>query len=375
MKKIFFLTLCLFFTFCTKTKAPSKITLGLELEDTKLSHLKTLIQSEQKFSKTLIEFIPFSCQEPEAYLSSQASPDIFEVDYFKINQLEFKPLILNQWVKNYTWINTYLYYLPGRHGDDFYFLPFRLQWLALFYNSDYLSTPLQNLDELQNFCQTHPGDLGLALGDDHQIVEFFLYLIWAFEGKEFDLTYEKTKSSLYFLSSLKTCISPLSVNYDTELLAKALETGEIKLAFGEPELALKLKGKNLLPKIKIAPLPENTPVAFTGTYLALNSGQSNPEQSARLAIFLSSPQFCEEVIKKELWLCPAGRWIKPEPENIFAEFVAEISRLKPAPYSISLSKLAQIYRKIIKELLFEGKPVELVCAHYQIELKEIKENF
>ena len=376
MKKILGLIFLVFFA-CHRSSPEKPLKLGLieELSPEKQSELNRLIKTSVFFKEKNLKLNNIYGIPPHLLLRSPSSPEVIELEWKNRSLAPKYMLFLNPYLERWIvpWIYAERYFQVGRFEEDYYLLPFRYSWLGFFYSSSILTSPPASWEELEEICTAHPSSMGLDFSRPSEVLKFILSLIWEFGGDEFDLNNSQTKSGLYFLARLKDCFSPYAENYNLKLLAEALKRGEIYFAFAEPELAKILAEKRLLgQEIFSAPLPGKKGVAYTSTLLGVNRKTENPELAVRLAIFLSHPRTRKKALEKELWLAPVILDKKDSFQNIYSPFLEMVSRLQPVPYPENFSALAEIYQEIFAQIVFRGRPVELVVIDYQLPLRQIK---
>jgi len=370
--------LCVAISTC-RQKQPKEIRLSLMLNEEELLELEKLIKRNEFLSAYKFKIEPNLSLSPEFLLLGKDQPDIFELNFQDLpklvpHSLGMKNLISGDYEQSIFFLS---YFQPGKFQGDYYYVPFKLSWLAFFYNHQRVFAEINNLTELSSLCYSNPGTMGLALADDEQIVQFINSLIWAFDGDEFDLNQEGTKKALYLLSSFRECLSPFSWHYDTAGLAEALGRGEIDFAFANFSVAKKLWEDNLYPYPIIGQkFPSDKPIAFTGNYLAINKSTTQPKTAYLFLFYLSNPSTCVQAMEQGLWLCgmPTTAKLQPElgKEELFAPFLATVAKLKPASSELEFTKLAELYRELVKRIVLAQEQVELVASDLRLPLQKLK---
>ena len=305
-------------------------------------------------------------------------PDIFEVDYKDRQRLAPFALSLSKMFSSEyeESVFSFIYDQPGAVAGKIYYMPFRLRWQAFLYNSERIAEVPADMNAFGALCKDHPGGFGLALSDDDVLVKFMLSTIWAFNGNEFDLDNERTKQALYFFSSLSSCLSSFSSNYDAESLANALARGEVDFAFAEMSTTRKLWESGSYPyPVAGNAFPGVGSIAFSGTYLGINKDTRKANESYALGFYLTEPKTCERVIENGLWLCGLPGLEKPNLPparvDLFKPYLSSALRLRPVPPGVDFSSLAQIYRELFTRIVLKSEQVELVSAELSLKLKQL----
>ena len=232
-----------------KANQPREVKLSLAIDSKQVWELENLIQKNQILARYNFRIEPNLQLAPEFLLTGNDQPDVFEVNYNHLFNsfpltLGMKKLITDDYQSALFSLN---YFQPGKFNQDYYYVPFRLSWLALFYRPEQLSAELKDLNEIRSLCLPDSLTLGLALADDEQLLQLMISFIWAFEGDEFDLENPQTKKALYLIAQLRDCLSPFSWNYDKAGLAQALVQGDIDFAFADFQVAQKLWEEGIYP--------------------------------------------------------------------------------------------------------------------------------
>ena len=351
----------------------------INLSQNELTYLNSIADERNVLPETKIIFVPSEGMDPRTILMGKNQPDMFRgglqrpatAGAFCAGTF---PKCSTPSMSSPSFLSAIT--SPGNLAGKIYYLPFRLRWQALLYNTERVSEAPADMAALGDLCKNHPGGLVWSLGDDDVLVKFMLSVIWAFNGNEFNLENEQTKQALYFFSSLSSCLSPYAGNYDAESLADALARGEIDFAFAEMNTTVKLWQSGSYPyPVDGAAFPGTSAIAFTGTYLGINKQTRKPNESYALGFYLTEPQTCEKVIQDGLWLCdfPAAEKpnLPPARVGLFKPFLASAARVRPVPPEVEFASLAKIYRELFTRLAVKSEQVELVSAELSLNLKQL----
>jgi hypothetical protein len=182
---------------------------------------------------------------------------------------------------------------------------------------------------------------------------------------------------LQYLQGISSCIIPFSRNYDSELLADALAKGEIDFAFAELKTTARLWANGSYPyPIMGRPFPVSSPVAFTGTYLAINKNSPHKEVAYGIGFHITNPGTCAQIIGEGLWLCALPGMGQPTPPparvELFKPYLLSPFRMKPVPPAVDTSGLASVYRQVFERIVFKSEQVEMVAADLRLSLKQVE---
>ena len=196
---------CLAISAC-RPKEPKEIRLSLLLNEQEILELTELIQQNKFLSAYPFRIEPNPSLSPEFLLFGKDQPDIFELSYQDLpklvpQSLGMKNLISGDYEQS---VFSLSYFQPGRFRGDYYYVPFRLSWLAFFYNHEQVFAEINNLSELSSLCSSNPGAMGLALADDEQIVQFISSLIWLLMAMNSTWTRRELKRRSIFYPLLVT---------------------------------------------------------------------------------------------------------------------------------------------------------------------------
>jgi len=365
---------------CPKAKqAPEEIKLAADLSQTEIPHLDSIIKNRKVYPQTKVDLEPDQGVDPQTLLMGQNQPDLFELDYK--DRLRMRPFsqklgeIINSDYDRSLFATTF--FQPGVIDSQYYYLPFRLRWLAFLYNAERVPEPPADFPALAVLCADHPGGLGIAIEDDGIILEFMMTLVWAFQGEEFDLDNANTKKALYYLQGISSCVIPYSRNYNSELLAAALAKGEIDFALAELKTAARLWENGSYPHpIMGRAFPVSGAVAFTGTYLAVNQSSQKREAAYGIGFHIANPNTCARIISDGLWLCALPNLEEPTPRpartELFKPYLLSPLRMKPVPASVDTVGLASVYRQVFERIVFKSEKVEMVAADLNLSLKQVE---
>jgi len=380
--KIFIIALLLFGA-CKKGEPPAKeIKIAADLTQTEITYLEIILAGRQALPKTKIIIQPTQGLGPKNLLIGNNQPDIFELDFKDRLALLGSAMELHKFFQgDYERSIFYMsYFQPGVFEDrKYYYMPFRMDWPVFLYNPERVPGPPADFKAMARLCHDRPGSMGVMAGDDDAVLEFMLSLVWGFRGNEFELEDPGAQNAISYLASIKSCVVPLSQNYDAQSLADALERGEVDFAIAGLETAFKLWNDRSLPqKISASPLPGAAPVPLGGTFLGINRASQSPDSAFKIGFFLTEPNTCGKIINSGLWLCAipyVGLDPAPGRAELFKPFTDSQARLKPLPMTVDLRRMAKIYHEIFDRIVFKGESPIMVGADLRIELKKIEEGF
>ena len=378
--KIFIIAL-LFAGACKKGEPPAKeITIAADLTQTEITYLEIIAGTRQVLPKTKIIFQPTQGLEPENLLIGNDQPDIFELDFKDRLTLLGSAMELHKFFQgDYENSIFYMsYFQPGVFENrKYYYMPFRMDWPVFLYNAERVSGPPADFNAMAKLCHDRPGSMGILAGDDDAVLQFMLALVWGFRGNEFELEDPGAQNAISYLASIKSCVSPLSENYDAQSLADALSSGEIDFAIAGFDTAFKLWNDRSLPqKISASPVPGRYPVPLSGTFLGVSRASQFPNSAFKIGFFLSDPATCGKIVSSGLWLCAfpyVGLEPPPGRKDLFKPFIESQGRLKPLPMTVDLRRMAKIYREIFNRIVYKGEPSIVVAADMRLDLKKLEE--
>ncbi len=311
--------------------------------------------------------------------------DVVELDVYLLPLLRDKMQCLDTLIHNEQELKTNIdeaSWEVGLFGEknELYYLPHRLNWQAMVYNSDILDKPPSNWEELMVIAKEHPGEIGLKCARYEGLVCDIFPFLWQAGASMLKPDSPQALKTMQFLKELSQYFNIAVKSYKENSILQAQEHKEIVLHFNWPFVVPYLKNKGLLHQtMETAPLPEGPECKATilgGGYLGIPKTAPNPHKAARLIQFLTSAEVQKELVKKLGWF-PVRKegWSAISDENKvdFKGYFEMRKYVKARPNITSYPQISQIWQKGFYRIVFEDAEPKTVLQEMQKKIDALLE--
>ena len=381
------LALGLFVLLCSCTSEPTPtVTLAVSLLPSEQAPYRTILDRFTDSTGIQVTLIAQQYQQIRNALEAEAIAgrgelDVVEFDVHLLGSVRDRMRRLDTLVATLSELQADA--SPGalQPGEDFrgshLFLPHRLNWQAMVYNSTELPSPPQTWDQLLDVARSRPGSIGLkAARYEGMICDLFPFL-WQAGGDPLRPNAPETIAALRFLEDLAPYLNPAASSYRENSVLQAQEHGEILLHFNWPFVVPLLREKGLLgTHIRIAPLPSGPAGRVTilgGGYLGIPQTAPHPDQAAKLLEFLVSRE-AQEHLARDLGWFPVreSAWSAFQGlESQFGAYIAMRGEVRARPPLPHYDRLSALWQEGFSRILFDGESSAQVADDLAGQIKQM----
>ncbi|GEM_PF-887300 len=267
---------------------------------------------------------------------------------------------------------------PGAGGAErTLYLPHRLNWQAMVYDSEKLPEPPGTWEELLAAARAHAGAIGLKCARYEGLICDVFPFIWQAGGDPLRPDSAEVVQAIEFLRELSAYFNPAVRSYQETPVLEAQRLGEIVLHFNWPFVVPLLREQKLLPSpMKVAPLPAGPAGRATvlgGGYLGIPAAAPHREQAARLMEFLTSVEGQRSLVRELGWFPMREEgWaaMSAADRELYAGYLAMRREVRARPAVADYDALSRRWQDAIYEILFEGADVKGRLKALQSEIEE-----
>lgn len=242
--------------------------------------------------------------------------------------------------------------------DGLRFLPHRVSWQALLYDSETLPAPPRTWDELLAVARAHPGAVGLKGAAYEGLTCDLLPFVWAAGGSGADLDDAGAHAAFAFLAKLAPHLHPQSAVFKEATIAEAMARGELVLHFNWPFAMRLYASQGLAPgRIRSAPLPAGPAGRATvlgGGYVGIPANAPHREEALRLLRHLLSRPAQAHLARELGWFSARSDVPPGDSGGLFAGFLAGRADARPRPERSDYLALSRSWQNAFRAVAFEG---------------------
>jgi multiple sugar transport system substrate-binding protein len=257
----------------------------------------------------------------------------------------------------------------GVIGGERRFLPHRLSWQAMIYDSEALGQPPATWDELMAVAEHHSGAIGIKADAYEGLSCDILPFLWQAGGDPLDPSAAGNAEALRFLQRLGPHLNPACRGYREGEILTALEHGEIVLHFNWPFAVAQLREAGTLPsRFRTAPLPAGPAGSATvlgGGYLGVSVVAPHPDEASRFVAAMTSAAAQRQLVSRMGWFpVREDAWdaLGEAERGQFAGFIAMRGDIHARPVSESYPEISALWQEAFRRVVFEGEASEAVMA-------------
>lgn len=267
----------------------------------------------------------------------------------------------------------------GRFDGQQKFVPHRLNWQAIIYNTQEIPEPPADWQQLRSTVEAHTGRFGLKASRYEGLTCDVLPYVWQAGGDPLQPDSEPCRAALRFLSALAPDLNSSSSRYNEGSILTALEQDEVFLEANWSFVVPQLRQKGLMPgKFATAPLPagpKGRATVLGGGYLAIPKTAPHPAQAAELIAFLISADGQRKLVGSLGWfpVRPEG-WdaLSEADRELFAGFIAMQDHVHARPTVPYYDDLSAIWQEGARSILFEGAAPDAVAVEMQEKIDRLR---
>lgn len=266
----------------------------------------------------------------------------------------------------------------GRFSDQQLFIPHRLNWQALVYNSLKIKTPPKTWDDLLSLAAENPGRFGFKASAYEGLTCDILPYLWQAGGDFLRPDSKAGRQTLEFLSKLSKYMNSSCRIYKEGTVLTALEQDEIYIHANWPFVVPQLSRKGLMPsKFRTAPLPRGPSGLATvlgGGYLAIPKTSPDPKGALALANFLVSSETQKKLVQKLGWFpVRAEGWdsLGSSDRELLDGFIAMQDHVRARPHLAEYEDISVVWQEGVRKILFKDKDVETTAKEMQRKIDRI----
>lgn len=249
------------------------------------------------------------------------------------------------------------------------FLPHRLNWQALVYNSDVINKPPDTWEDLLELGRRNPGAIGFKGARYEGMVCDFFPFLWQAGADPLNPGSPECLVALKFLEELAPFLNRSTRTFKENTILQAQEHQEILLHLNWPFVVPLLEEKGLLPqRIRTAPIPagpRGRATVLGGAYLAIPKTSDHAPEAARLLEFLLSPE-TQQLLTKELgWFPIRGEELGSPGEEermMYEGFLSMKQHIRARPSVPYYNELSRLWQDALARLLYEQVNAETIAA-------------
>lgn len=306
--------------------------------------------------------------------------DVFEVDVYFLRSLVNTAFDLAEYLLDWSdkaAINPAAWE-AGIIEGKVYYMPHRLNWQALIYNTKFIAKPPGNWDELLAVAKQYPGKIGIKGALYEGLSTDVLPYVWAAGGEPLKMNDEGSLTAMRFLQQLAPYLNESSKVYKENTIFEAQAKEEVYLHGNWPFAVRLLQDKGLLPEPNRTAMlpkgPEGYATVLGGGYLAISRVSVNKELAAKLLRFLASKE-AQQFMVKELGWFPIRKdaWevFTEEQSKLYKGFIDMEPFVKARPIVRQYEEISKLWQRATREIMFEGKPVAETLNRYAREAESL----
>jgi len=250
--------------------------------------------------------------------------------------------------------------LAAGRSDGLRFVPHRVSWQALLWDSEALPSPPRTWDDLLAVARAHSGRVGVKGAAYEGLTCDVLPFVWAAGGSGADLDDAGAHAAFAFFAKLAPHLHPQSAVFKEATAAEAMARGELVVHLNWPFAMRLYASQGLAPgRIRSAPLPAGPAGRATvlgGGYVGIPVRARHPDEALRLLRHLLSRPV-QARLARELGWFSARRDVAPgegASDALFAGFLAGRTDARPRPERADYLALSRGWQNAFRAVAFEG---------------------
>jgi ABC-type glycerol-3-phosphate transport system substrate-binding protein len=217
----------------------------------------------------------------------------------------------------------------GHSGDELFYIPHRLNWQALIYDTTRIAEPPEDWEALKAIARNHPGALGIKGTRYEGLVCDIFPLVWQAGGDPLRPDTPQGLAAMELLQALAPALNPSARTYNEPTILQAQIHEEIVMHLNWPFVVPELRHRGLMPgRVKTAPLPRGP----AGRATVLGGG------------YLGIPATAE-----------GWETLSDDDRRDYAGFLAMRNHVRPRPGLPHYNDLSRIWQNGVYRVLFEGE--------------------
>lgn len=253
-----------------------------------------------------------------------------------------------------------------------FFVPHRLNWQALFYDTKSVPRPPATWGELLAVARKHPGGIGLKAARYEGLVCDLFPFVWQAGGDILKPSSPAAVQAMRFLQQLRPFLNTAAASYKENSILQAQEHREVVLHPNWPFAVPLLRQKGLLGRrIKTAPLPRGPVRRATilgGGYLGIPKTAPHPKAAARLLSYLTSAEVQKGLVAALGWFpirSEAWQAMSEQDRRDFSGFLAMKDAVFARPNVPFYPQVSQIWQDGFYRIVFRGENPAVVLKEMQ----------
>jgi ABC-type glycerol-3-phosphate transport system substrate-binding protein len=252
----------------------------------------------------------------------------------------------------------------GRH-DGLRFLPHRLSWAALVWDSSVLDRPPDTWDELLAVARAHPGRIGFKGARYEGLTCDVLPFVWSAGGSGDTLDDAGAHAAFRLFGALAPYLHPESATFKEPTIAEAMARGELVLHLNWPAVMASYESLGLAPaRIRSAPLPQGPAGRATvlgGAYVAIPKNAPHPDAALALLRHVLARETQARLARELGWFSPRSD-VPVEGGPALSGFVAMRDAVRPRPDRPDYPALSRAWQDAFRDVAFQGTAPDAALA-------------
>ena len=293
--------------------------------------------------------------------------DIIELDVYYLNSLAPFVYDLTPYEKRFKKEKIYPdAWKAGIINNKLLFIPHRLSWQALIYNSKYIPHPPRTWEELLDIAERYPKKVGLKASLYEGLTCDILPFIWQAGGEPLNFKSPGSIEAMRFLEKLIPYLNPQSRTYKENTILEAQAREEIYLHFNWPFAVTYLKDKGLLPNPNRTAMlpkgPKGYATVLGGGYLAISKVAPHPKEAIRFLEFITSSRVQKWLVENLGWMpIREDGWegLTQENKELYQGYIEMAPYVKARPSVPEYEKVSRGWQEAFHRIM-EGEPADSV---------------
>lgn len=255
----------------------------------------------------------------------------------------------------------------GRVDGELRFLPHRLAWQALLYNSAVLPRPPATWEELLGVAERNSGRIGIKGSLYEGLTCDLLPFVWAAGGGGDVLDDRGARAAFELFARLAPHLHPQSATFKEASIVEAMARGELVVELNWPFAMAVLSSEGLAPTpIRSAPLPagpEGTATVLGGGYLGVPRTSAHRSEAIRLALYLVGAGAQGRLARELGWFSPRRDTPHAADTDLYQGFEAMRAAVRTRPERRDYPLLSRLWQQAFRAVAFERQaPAEVLPA-------------
>jgi ABC-type glycerol-3-phosphate transport system substrate-binding protein len=240
--------------------------------------------------------------------------------------------------------------------DGLRFLPQRLGWEAMLYDSSAVPVPPDDWDALLAVARAHPGAIAFKGALYEGLTCDVLPFVWAAGGSGDVLDDAGALAAFRLFAALAPYLHPGSATFKEPDVAEAMARGEVVLQLNWPAIMSVYEGQGLAPgRIRSAPIPRGPAGRATvlgGGYLAVPTSAPHRDGALALARHLLGADAQRTFAGRLGWFSARNDVPGPSADGPLAGFAAMRATVRPRPARPDYPALSRRWQDAFRRVAF-----------------------